>query len=166
MQFISDEEAGDWCRRHAAIGEDEKPVVERNGAVSIRVEFSNRADTNYYWLARQLVAAVQPFDRCLLWISQTGLWSSRENLHLYYTLRHAHGDWRLIEEAPGHLMLAYEIPELVSFVFLGLLSGWDMYLCTSEDFGRAFVSHDGWMIVATTNESALEELRESVPPNG
>ena len=164
MQFITDEEAREWYQRYAAVDEDRKPIVGTTGA-SIRIEFSKRVDTNYYWLAKQLVTVVQPFERCLLWVSLTGVWPSRENLHLYYTLRHAHGDRRLIEDAPGHLALNYEIADLVSFTFLGLVSGWDMYLCASEDYGRAFVSHDGWMSVSTSNKPAFEELSRQFESN-
>jgi hypothetical protein len=165
MQFLSKEQTRDWCRSRGVIGDDKESIATHR-APSVNLQFSGHADMNYYGLARQLVAAVQPFETCLLWISQTGIWSSRENLHLYYCLRRANGDWRLIEDAPGHLALGHETAELVSFLFLGLLSGWDMYLFTNEDYGRAFVSHDGWMVVASVNRSAVDELNESFAADG
>lgn len=38
----------------------------------------------------------------LLWITEWGVWPSSENLHLYYRLRQSYGDYRLLNEAPGH----------------------------------------------------------------
>jgi hypothetical protein len=30
---------------------------------------------------------VQPFEECLLWVTQSGIWASSENLHLFYRVR-------------------------------------------------------------------------------
>ena len=143
------------------IGDDKRPTVDGHRGARVRLGLKYCADLNHYGLARELVAVVAPFERCLLWISQTGVWSSRENLHLYYCLRRANGDTRLLEDGPGHLFLKHETAELVSFLFLGLASGWDMFLAANEDYGRAFVSHDGWVIVTSVNRSVTDGLTEA-----
>ena len=70
------------------------------------------------------------------------MWPSSENWHLYYRLRQSHSDHRLIHEAPGHLFLEFEEADLVSFLEVGLIAGWDMHLIPTVGYGRVFVSHD------------------------
>jgi hypothetical protein len=57
----------------------------------------------------------------LLLIIELGIWGSGENWHLYYKLRQAYGDQRLLHEAPGHLFLEYEVEELASFLQIAML---------------------------------------------
>jgi hypothetical protein len=70
-------------------------------------------------------------------------------LHLYYRLRQSYSDWRLLHEAPGHLFLKHEAVDLVSFLEVGILAGWDMHLLPTNGYGRAFVSHDEWVAFAS-----------------
>ncbi|HLK58595.1 MAG TPA: hypothetical protein VKU00_18640, partial [Chthonomonadaceae bacterium] len=85
------------------------------------------------------------FDWCLLWVVLTEVWPSSENLHLYYRLRQSYGDHEHIQDRPALLALRHEEVDLVSFVHLGMLFGWEMYLLTSHDYGRGFISHDGFI---------------------
>jgi hypothetical protein len=85
----------------------------------IRVDFTQRRDPNEYWLAQRIVSFAETADPALAWFTTTGVWSSRENLHLYYRLRQSYGDLRLLDEAPGHLCLGYERADLTTWVFLG-----------------------------------------------
>ncbi len=68
-----------------------------------------------------------------------------ENLHLYYQLRQSYGDRRQLAEAPAHLFLDYEAADLVSYLQVGLLCGWDMHLLPAVGYARAFVSHDEYV---------------------
>jgi len=68
----------------------------------------------------------------------------------------------LLHEAPGHLFLNYEDPDLESFLQLGLLNGWDMHLLPSLTYGgadtaRAFVSHDEWIVLAHRDAAVVAE---------
>ena len=73
--------------------------------------------------------------------------ASSQNWHLYYRLRQSYGDQRLVDEAAGHVFLDYEEADFVSFLQIGILAGWDMWLVPQLDYGKAdtariFVSHD------------------------
>jgi hypothetical protein len=85
------------------------------------------------------------------------VWPSSENWHLYYRLRQSYGDQRLINEAPGHLFLDFEASDLVTFLQVGILAGWDLHLVPSEGYARAFVSHDEWFALAFSNEGQAAE---------
>lgn len=105
--------------------------------------------TRLTWFCQHLEHSLQPRDACLLWVTGWGVWPSSENLHLYYRLRQSYNDWRLLHEAPGHLFLKYEAVDLVSFLEVGVLAGWDMHLLPAAGYGRAFVSHDEWVAFAS-----------------
>jgi len=105
---------------------------------------------------------------CLLWVTSWGIWASSENWHLYYRLRRSYGDERLIEEAPGHLFGASNVPDLVTFVEIGLIAGWDMYLIPTIGQGRVFVSHDEWIEIAMDFAVLMNEFEAIyyLPHNG
>jgi hypothetical protein len=105
--------------------------------------------TRLTWFCQHLERSLQPRDACLLWVTDWGVWPSSGNLHLYYRLRQSYSDWRLLHEAPGHLFLKYEAVDLVSFLEVGILAGWDMHLLPTDGYGRAFVSHDEWVAFAS-----------------
>jgi hypothetical protein len=111
-------------------------------------------------VSRQIAEAIGPWRACLLWVTAWDIRRSSENLHLYYTLRRSYGDRRLIPDAPGHLFLSHENHDLVSFVELALLFGWDAYVLTDSKYGKAFISHDSWVEVWRTTTSDLEVVSE------
>jgi hypothetical protein len=87
-------------------------------------------------------------------VTDWGIWGSSENLHLYYKLRQSYGDQRLLHEAPGHLFLRYEAPDLVSFLQIGILCGWDIHLLPTVGYARAFLSHDEYVEFASDDGNA------------
>ena len=79
------------------------------------------------------------------------------NYHLYYRLRQSYGDFRLLHEAPGHYCLAYEQTEVISFVQLSLLFGWDVHLIPTVGYGQAFISHDEWINLGFDSQHQFEK---------
>ena len=114
---------------------------------------------------QRLERALQPREECLLWVTDWGVWRSSENLHLYYRLRQSYDDHRLLDEAPAHLFLDYEAPDLVSFLQVGILCGWDMHLIPFVGYARAFVSRDEYVDFAA-DESNATLLQEFAAQNG
>jgi len=84
------------------------------------------------FVARWVATSLTYDMPALLWITEWGIWS--ENLlHLYYRLRQSYDDHRLLEEAPGHLFLQYEMEDLASFLQIAMLNGWGGYILTQAD---------------------------------
>ena len=106
----------------------------------------------------RLADAMGPWTTSLLWVVATGIWPSSTNLHLYYRVRQSYQDYRLVSQAPGHLFLNYEIADFVTFVQIGILSGWDMYLLTDLQYGKAFVSHDSWAAIWRSDDKDLDGI--------
>jgi len=149
MHFLTVVEAREWCRDRVELtnaGVPTRPSQEprfARGPISEEVAF-----------CRQVERALQPREACLLWVTDWGIWRSSENLHLYYQLRQSYGDRRQLADAPAHLFLDYEDADLVSFLQVGLLCGWDMHLLTAVGYARAFVSHDEYIEFTADNANA------------
>lgn len=142
MQFLTTSEAQN--RMGSSLTAAGIPVFPLPGQVVKRVSFENLPGYAYFSQAKDLIDGLQPYDWCLYWVVLTEVWSSNENLHLYYRLRESYGDRDLVDARPVLYAQRHETADLVSFLHLGMLFGWEAYLVTSHDYGRAFLSHDGY----------------------
>jgi hypothetical protein len=136
LQFKTKQECEEWLLDR----QRRKPDLMTGLRVE-RVEYPPKAHQFFFfahWIATELT-----FRRpTLLFITQWGIWPSSENWHLYYRLRQAYGDNRLLHEAPGHLFLEHEAEDLSSFLQLSLLNGWGRYVLTEANHVNAFFSHE------------------------
>jgi hypothetical protein len=139
MRFLSKSDCQNWCdrRKLAKLDASGFPIQPNRE----RLYAHGPIDSDYHF-CRQLEQALQPREACLLWVTAWDIWKSSENFHLYYRLRASYGDLLLLEEAPGHLFLGFESADLISFLQVGILCGWDMHLLPIVGYARAFVSHD------------------------
>jgi hypothetical protein len=65
---------------------------------------------------------------------------------LYYHLRQSYSDHRLLGETPGHLFHNYEAADLVTYLQVATLCGFDAHLIPDPTgYARAFLSHDEHM---------------------
>ena len=161
MRFITKEEARTWASRLYDSDSSPYPEVPAPGHVALTFVFEREPGQRLFYLAKEAVRTLGPFHDALLWVTQTGVWPSDENLHLYYRLRNSYGDDRMVEEKPAAIVLEHETVDLTSFVHLGMLFGWDMLLLTSHDYGRVFVSHDGWLKLSEVTPTVIPTLRET-----
>jgi len=129
---------------------------------SLQFVFANEPAPRLHWLSQHIIAVLEYWDWCLLWVTLTGVWASSENLHLYYRLRQSYGDLRHLEEAPGHLALRHEQVDVTTLLQVAMMNGWDAHLLTSHDYGRAFVSHDGYGQISIAKDANLEPLRQEL----
>lgn len=176
MKCLETTEANDWIKLNRIhVDELGRQPHSVNGLKKRRFSVPNHAGKHASF-CNLVVNSLQPWRRCLLWITQWGIWESSENWHLYYRLRQSYDDRRLIEEAPAHFFLDYEGHDLVSFIQIALSNGWDFSLLTDSGYSSAFVSHDEWIDVVMQDEAELEKitakwaeygitLRSGVPEN-
>ncbi len=126
----------------------------------LQVAFEHEPAGRFYWLAQRIADSLEYFDWCLFWVTQTEVWAGNENLHLYYALRRSYGERSEVDQQPAQKFLRHEMADLVSFIHIGMLNGWDMILVTSHDYGRVFVSHDGWAEFVRRNGVPLGPLEK------
>jgi hypothetical protein len=160
MIFLTDTESVAWCAEHGV-----KKPVQTDGLDDMsctRLELPTKA-SSMFAVSQRLADTIAPWHTALLWVTLADVWRSSVNLHLYYTLRRSYFDFRLISHAPGHLFLNYEHSDLVTFIEVGLLSGWDMHILGDSGYGRVFVSHDSWAQVwrssATESDAITAEFQ-------
>ena len=144
MHFLTVADARSWCEGRVQTDDAGWPVRPSRRARHARVPVSSAIA-----FCRALENALQPRYECLLWVSETDVWRSSENLHLYYRLRQSYGDFRRLHEAPAHLFHPFEAADLISFLQVGIQNGWDMHVLPSEGYLWAFVSHDEVVEIAS-----------------
>ena len=155
MRFYSEKECEEWLSGKERRKPDEMPDVH---AEQIRYpERPYRVRYLAHWIATSLPYRLPT----LLWITEWGIWPSSENWHLYYKLRQTYGDFRLLQEAPGHLFLEYETEDLASFLQLAMLNGWGGYVLPQADYVNAFFSHDEYITFYAGAEESLSGVREA-----
>jgi len=171
LRYLTTEQARGWAAERgitdvATLGRQSQP----SHLNAVRCRLTNDSGQEL-WLARFIAQSLSPRSACLLWVTETGVWASSENWHLYYRLRQSYQNFQLIEESPGHLFLDYEEADLVSFLQIGILSGWDMHVVPELSYGggdhaRAFLSHDEWMVLAHAEKGTVAAWTESLRQAG
>jgi hypothetical protein len=168
MFFYTRQECEEWCSKLGVALDDQKwperAGQELNDAKPPHI-LSGGFPTNFsqlLWFAKTLEDAIQPRQSCLVWITEYGIFESNENLHLYYRLRNSYGDFRHLHDAPGHLCLNFERPEVVTLLHLSILFGWDAHIIPVAGYARAFVSHDEWFQIAFSDEQQYEAARKTL----
>jgi hypothetical protein len=166
LRFLTTVESEAWVRAHSVpAGEGGAP--DRDPAHPRLKASLPPTIGQLLWFCRFVGGCLEPRSECLLWVTLVGPWRSSQNWHLYYRLRQSYGDQRLIDEAPDHLFLDFEEPEFVSFLQIGILAGWDMWLVPELDYGgadtaRIFVSHDEWVQFFHRDESEIARWRTAL----
>lgn len=100
--------------------------------------------------------------RRIVLITETGIWPSSEDWYLYYLLRRSQGDWRSIDEAPGHIFMAHEQAEFLTWLRLFFRSGWGGVLAGNSDTTSYAFNHDGHMSIFVHDGS--ERIAEHFAP--
>lgn len=152
MFFLTSVEADEWSKRNGIPirGEGPRAITMTHGRhLRISLEGSNRA---VHFLGRQITSWLGPFESCLLWVGEFGIWPSWENLHLYYRLRVSYGDSRQLQAAPGHLFLGHEIADLSTLLSLAIQFGWGGAVYTSPFRSAFWLSHDGEIHISTEGD--------------
>ncbi len=164
MKTLTSTEATDWCKdRGVYLSAHGRPIHDEDSEKKCRFDIAHEDASRSFWISKYVEASIRPWNRCLLWVNSWGIWPSAENWHMYYRLRQTYGDYRLLDETPGHLFFEYETSDLVTFFQIAILSGWDASLITSEDYVRAFVSHHQQIEFSSKNPLAIDALNSELP---
>lgn len=153
MRFFTEEECGQWL---AGRGRQLPHLQEE--LLQWRCPFPEKAYRIYSY-ARWIASSILDQGQVLLWVTESGIWKSSENGHLYYRLRQSYSDHRLLYEAPGHLFLPHETEDLITFLQISILNGWGGYVL--DEMGRVsvFFSHDEVFLFYAREASDIEEIR-------
>jgi hypothetical protein len=167
VRFLTDPESRAWATGSGfPLDGEGKPISASAGELNVTSPIPHE-HAKLTWLSRHIEQSLQPRSKCLLWVTTWGVWPSSENWHLYYRLRQSYGDQRLLHEAPGHLFLDYEAGDLVSFIEVAILCGWDAHLLPTAGHARVFFSHDAFIEFWSEDREMIEAFErplKSPPP--
>jgi len=167
VRFLSREDARAWASaRGVSGGSHGVPTPMPKALSTVRFHLPQTIG-QLTWLCRFISVSLSPRSECLLWVTEWGVWPTSENWHLYYKLRQSHHDLQLLTESPGHLFLDFEEADLVSFLQVGIICGWDMHILPDLDYGRAdsaraFISHDEWVALSHRDPKVVEGWRSEL----
>ena len=160
MIIFSKDECLDWTKRYKiTLNGSGVPLCCNNAPIRLRVPFP-KGFTQILWVARQIERSLYLSSQCLVWVTESGIFDSAENLQLFYRYRQSYGSSKLLVDAPGHLCLSYERPEIVSLVWLCMLQGWDAHIIPDLGSTSAFVSHDQWFELGFTDLAACKDSQK------
>jgi hypothetical protein len=154
LRFYSPQECEQWLSDRARRKPDSVPEAHVE-----RIKYPqepHRVFAIAYWIAQSLTYRMPT----LLWLTESGIWPSSENWHLYYRLRQSYNDQRLLQEAPGHLFLEHETEDLASFLQVAMLNGWGGYVLTQADYVNVFFSHDEYIDFFAKHDENLSDVRK------
>jgi hypothetical protein len=155
MHFLTPSECSEWDALRPRPGAfHAKVAIPRDFTASLR-------------FCQSVERAMRPYRACLLWFTETDIWHSSTNWHLYYRLRQSYGDHRRVEDAPGQVFLDDEAADFVSFFQIAVLAGFDAHLITDPTgYSRAFLSHDEFVEFSADegNEELVKEFVSLTSP--
>jgi hypothetical protein len=141
MDTLSRTNAAAWCKRFE-IPLDDRGYPSPHGP-SERFDIPADSGQRVHMVTDRLPAPVA--DETLLWFTGWGVWPSSERPHIFERFRASYGEHRPLAEAPAHVFRREESEDLLSFVTLGVLFLWDLYVVVPQGHILHF-SHDeyGW----------------------
>jgi len=139
MKILSRNETETWCRTHdIALDNRLRPLRPLNAErFPIPVDTGQRIAT-----VRANLASFENETETLVWFTEWGAWPSSERMHIFERFRLSYGEKRLLIDAPGHLYEHSEFEDLLSYVTLGVLFLWDVFVVTPGLTKIVFYSHD------------------------
>ena len=147
MECLEVNEICEWAEQHGLVTGDRFSVELPRLPSKYRAVYSQGFRSGSEGAsAQELVSQLGPWDECLVWIREWGVWASGEDWPTFYAWRGARKERRSIEKAPGHRFEPEERTQLVELLTLVMENAWDAeVLCSVNgraDVVRAFVSHD------------------------
>lgn len=101
-----------------------------------------------------------------IYVSGWGVWSSSENLDLFYGYRRSFGENRTLMEAPVHLFERSEEDTFVSILSMAFYFVWDAWVFDTEGKALVRISHDEWLEVRTNDKDSREEFATELEKYG
>lgn len=157
MFILSFEECSIWAKQHGVfLDHTGWPVPCNKTSHRLRGRFPLQAG-KLLTLASQIQDALNFKSQILFWITQTGIFSSSENLQLVYRYRQSYGSSKSLSDTPGHLCHSYERAEIITLLWLSMLQGWDAHIFSDMQDTPVFISHDEYFEIGYVDMDACKE---------
>lgn len=143
MRSLSKTEAGAWClAQNVPLGSRGLPA---RPSAAEDFPIPEDAGQKVALVAGHLVRHREAAS-LLVWFTEWGVWPSGERAHIFERFRLSYGESRPLVEVPAFAFSAAEFEDAASFVTLGVLFLWDIFLVASPQPNLLHYSHDevGW----------------------
>ena len=153
MRTLTESEALEWCAsHHVALVERRTPRPDFADSQKFRFKIPGDAGRRIA-LLHDLFRCVPTDQEVLLWLTERGVWSSGERVHMFERFRASYGEHRGLSEAPAHVLGPADREALISSTGFAILFLWDCHILTSSADTWLFLSHDeyGWICSRATN---------------
>ncbi len=143
MRTLTRSEAAAWCKQHSVVLDASDHPEAGSKAMSFEIPVDSGKRIHLVTCHLKEVATASD---TLVWFTEWGVWPSSERPHIFERFRLSYGERRALFDAPAHVFATEEFEDLVSFVVLGVLFLWDLYVVAPD--GRVLhYSHDecGWL---------------------
>jgi hypothetical protein len=111
---------------------------------------------------RRLLQCASPANEYVLLVTESGVWSHREDKFILSALRYFFGESAQVIDKPGIVFRGDGTQYVSSFLFMALMSDWDFFLINRDNDRVCMAmesSHESWMRVFLANKgSELEKL--------
>ena len=135
--------AENWCVAHGVLLDGRRRPDEP--ACAARFDIPEDAGRRIGMVAERM-AHYESEPEILVWFTEWGVWPSGERPHIFTRLRASYGENRPLIETPGHVFQRLEQDDAISFVTLGVLFLWAVYVVGGSGNRLVHYSHDevGW----------------------
>jgi hypothetical protein len=139
MKIISPTECREWCLSNSIkVGENNIPIVKA-GTEDFRIPIDAGKRIG---LASDHFQLFQDVQEYLVWFTDWSVWSSGERFHIFDRFRLSYNETRPLIDSPGHLFCQGEFEDALSFVTIGILFLWDLFVLAPTGQKILFFSHD------------------------
>ena len=112
---------------------------------------------NHLALAVKMAGWLGAYVDCLLWVTESGVWPSSQDLNLFYRYGQALGEHRELSEVPGVRFLGHETADLATHLNLIMYFGWGALVLPNPNWTALQITHDG--DVRVISNSGLDQIR-------
>ena len=161
MKCLNKSECAEWLRQHQikALCDDNTPCVIGDYEIAFHTPKESSAQQN---LARDLIAWLGEFESALFWITDWPFHKADEDT-LISQLRKSHGENTLMIDTPGHLFNFDEKEELIGWVYLMMMFGWDGYLFVLPFRQSMFqTSHENFVWVLSSDKKQFTQIQKTI----
>ena len=155
MRFFEELECKTWWIDNQKAATNGRPLWPPDNMTRVKIVFPDKG-YKYYMYSKFILEAIgDNYKGLLLWVENHYIWPSSENLHMYYKLCESYGEHRKLEEVPGIYFVENDNNDLITFLQMGMLFGWEMYLGQLDNGISIKISNDEFIeIDLINNESA------------
>jgi hypothetical protein len=167
MKTLSINQTQAWCIEHGLRLDDSgNPHFPGEGVRRLELQVPTKPGAFAPLILALLDATVDGMDQPsgaehLLWFRDWSMWSdlwTSVGVELSNHLRLGFGLSESMDDAPAILFAESEIGSLISFSLIPLVFGWDCYVIPASGKHFAFISHDEWIGVSSTDEATEAEI--------